>query len=118
MCVFLAKREVKMVGYWSICLLACLWTGKEIAFLIKDLLYLYEKKEHFYFGTQWLMKSGQDSALFPARATNHSAGFGGSSSSLCTAEDGEICEIVPSCTQWMPAVAVGRIPLKYHGASY
>ena len=54
-----------MAGYWPISLLACLWTRNEQAWLIKDLLYMYEKRALFYFGTQWLMQSGQDTALFP-----------------------------------------------------
>lgn len=75
------------------------------------------------------MQSGQDSALLPARVSNHSAGFCSSSPLMelaishfvvdfCTAEDGEMCQIVASCTQWMPAVEVRRILLNYHGASH
>ena len=44
----------------------------EQAWSIKDLLY------GFFCGTQWVVPSGQDGAILPTRAANHSTGLGSS----------------------------------------
>ena len=118
-----------MAGYWPISLLACLWTRNEQAWLINKgfIIHVWKKSTILFRDTVVNAKRARYRPL-PARAANHSAFY--SSSALmelsishfvvdfCTAEDGEICQIVASCTQWMPAVAVGCILLKYHGASH
>ena len=40
---------------------------------VKDLLYGF--RGNFLAGTQWVVPSGQDSSILPARVANHSAGF-------------------------------------------
>jgi len=44
----------------------------EQAWLIKDLLYGF--RGNFSCGTRWVVRSGQDSSILPARVANHSAG--------------------------------------------
>ena len=83
-----------MAGHWpSFFFFACLWTETESrstntpkkergqyqailteeAWSIKDLLYGF--RENFSCGTRWVLPSGQDSSILPARVANHSAGF-------------------------------------------
>ena len=45
----------------------------EQAWSIKDLLYGFQV--FFPCGTQWVVPSGQDGAIVPARVANHSTGF-------------------------------------------
>ena len=45
----------------------------EQAWSIKDLLYGFRGK--FSCGTRWVVPSGQDGSILPARVANHSAGF-------------------------------------------
>ena len=45
----------------------------EQAWSIKHLLYGF--RENFFCGTRWVVLSGQDSSILPARVANHSAGF-------------------------------------------
>ena len=91
----LTKCEVKMAGYWPSSFFACLWTEMEsrsnkhakkkkrtrpISSHLKTtslvnkgfIIWLSGK---FCLRTLWVVPSGQDSSIFPARIANHSAGF-------------------------------------------
>ena len=89
----LTKCEVKMAGYWPSSFFACFMDrdGVEVhkhakkergqypailteqAWSIKDLLYGFWG--NFSCGTRWVVPSGQDGSILPARVANHSAGF-------------------------------------------
>jgi len=45
---------------------------------IKDLSHVYGFRGNFSCGTQWVVPSGQDGSILPARVANHSARFGSS----------------------------------------
>jgi len=45
----------------------------EQAWSIKELLYGF--RGNFSCGTRWVVLSGQDNPIFPARVANHSTGF-------------------------------------------
>ena len=89
----LTKCEVKMAGYWPSPFF-CVFMDRdgvevlkhtkkergqyqailtEQAWSIKDLLYGFWG--NFSCGTRWVVPSGQDGSILPARVANHSAGF-------------------------------------------
>ena len=84
----LTKCEVKMAGYWPssfFCVfhkLAKKERGQYPAILteqtwsIKDLVYGFWR--NCACGIQWVVSSGQDGSILPARVANHSARFGSS----------------------------------------
>ena len=75
----LTKCEVKMAGYSPSSFITCKKERgqypailTEQAWSIKDLLYGF--RGNFSCGTRWVVPSGQDTSILPARVANHSAG--------------------------------------------
>ena len=75
-CVFIDRDGVKVhkqakkeLGQYQAILTEQAWS-------IKDLLYGF--RGNFSCGTRWVVPSGQDSSILPARVANHSAGFNSS----------------------------------------